>query len=120
MKRGVMTTPTLEQAIADARQYVTEAKRLRDDRLAKLLEDVIEPIARAAAPYTTWLGESDAMLHSGCSRDTLRRRFAALAQAGDARWSQHGRRTREYRQCALPRRPRREALRADAQADAWR
>jgi hypothetical protein len=34
-----MATPTLEQAIADARQCVAEAKHLRDDRLARTLSD---------------------------------------------------------------------------------
>ena len=120
-----MATPTLEQAIADARQYVAEAKHLRDDRLARVLEDVIEPIARAAEDLLVWLAEDDAMLRSAHARPWLRARFAGWMAQGHARM-RNGR--REYLQVVVPRRANpsaareagreagRESLRTNAQA----
>jgi len=120
-----MATPTLEQAIADARQCVAEAKHLRDDRLARVLEDVIEPIARAAEDLLVWLPEDDAMLRSAHARPWFRQRFAAWMAQGHARM-RNGR--REYLQVVVPRRANpsaareagreagRESLRANAQA----
>src|SRR6185312_8906075 len=70
-RTGVRMTPSLEQAIADARERASEARRLREDRLAAVLEDVIEPIARAAEDLLVWLAEDDAMLRSAHARPWL-------------------------------------------------
>ena len=94
-------TPSLEQAIADARERASEARRLREDRLAAVLEDVIGPIARAAEDLLVWLAEDDAMLRSAHARPWLRARFAGWMAQGHARM-RNGR--REYLQVVVPRR----------------
>src|SRR6185312_9083122 len=99
--RARTMSPSLEQAIADARERASEARRLREDRLAAVLEDVIEPIARAAEDLLVWLPEDDAMLRSAHARPWLRARFAGWMAQGHARM-RNGR--REYLQVVVPRR----------------
>jgi AraC-like DNA-binding protein len=89
-------------AIADARSDAQALRRMGNDSQAAAVERMIGVIAYAAEPFTTWLSEDDAMLRSGDSERTLRRRFRSLLECGLARYGHRNR--REYMMCAVPQR----------------
>lgn len=93
-------TDDLAQVLADTRG---EAAVLRANRAAfsvDRVEQLCERMAEAAGDYLRWLSESDAMIKSGLSRRTLRRRFRDFLECGLARYDAEG--EREYRSCAIP------------------
>lgn len=92
----------LATAIADARSDAQALRRMGNESQAAALENLVGKIAWAAEPFTIWLSESDAMLRSGDSERTLRRRFRVLHECGLARYGVRNR--REYLQCAIPQR----------------
>lgn len=90
----------LEQVLADARG---EAAVLRANKAAfsvERIEQLCERVQEAAGDYMRWLSESDAMIKSGLSGRTLRRRFPELLECELARYDVEG--NREYRACAIP------------------
>jgi hypothetical protein len=105
----------LETVLADWRERASGARRLRDERVAELLDEFCADVADATEDYRKWLPESDAMIRSGKGKYWLRARFGEWAQAGNARWSPKNARAREYRAMVLPQRTDLAALHADAQ-----
>lgn len=102
---------TLEQVLADAADEVKVARRYGSVPV-DVFERIVKRVKDAAEPFTTWLSEGDAVLHSGHTVAWLRARFARWEREGHARRTRHGK--REYRETALPRRVDVDAVRADA------
>lgn len=96
------STDDLATAIADARSDAQTLRRMGNESQAAALEKLLASIAWAAEPFTNWISEGDAMLRSGDSERTLRRRFRILMECGLARYGIRGR--REYLTCAIPQR----------------
>jgi hypothetical protein len=92
----------LATAIADARSDAQALRRMGNESQAAALEKLLSNIAWSAEPFTNWISEADAMLRSGDSERTLRRRFRVLMECGLARYGIRGR--REYLTCAIPQR----------------
>jgi hypothetical protein len=107
-------TMDLAQILADAREEAQVLRRAGNAGQAEYLDGLLSRIRDAAEDYLTWLSEADAMLKSGLSERTLRRRFRDLMDSGLAR---HGaKRCREYLACAVPNRPEVRAQRARGMA----
>jgi hypothetical protein len=104
----------LEQVLADWRERATGARRVRDERVADLLDELCNDIAEATEDYRKWLSESDAMIRSGKGRYWLRARFGEWAHNDLARWSPKNAKAREYRALIVPQRTNMAALAADA------
>lgn len=66
------------------------------------LTELLDEVRAAAEDFITWLPESDAMLKSGLSERTLRRRFREMLDCGTARWGHTG---REFLAKCIPQRP---------------
>lgn len=94
------TSPDLAQVIADARGEAAVLRANRASFSVERVEQICERVAEAAGDYMRWLSESDAMIKSGLSGRTLRRRFPELLECGLARYDAEG--EREYRACAIP------------------
>ena len=104
----------LEQVLADEREDVAVLRRKGDPRTAEILERVLDRVARAAEPFTTWLSEKDAMLRSGKAVPWLRDRFPMWERQGLARRDPVHPRKRQYLECIVPVRLNLDAVRADA------
>lgn len=68
---------------------------------ADYVEGLLAKVKDAAEDFMTWLSEADAMLKSGLSERTLRRRFRDMLDCGTARYGVN--RKREYLACGIPR-----------------
>lgn len=99
----------LAQLLIDKREEVAMLARARASVQSDYLDALLDEIKVAAKDYTTWLCESDAMLKSGLSERTLRRRFREMLDCGTARWGKTG---REFLACVIPYRPDVDAARA--------
>ncbi len=93
---------TLEQILADARGAAQMLRFTGNTGQAEYLEGLCTRVAAATEEWLTWLSETDAAVRSGRTEDWLRGRFEALRRDGHARLV--GRRIRQYRACAIPRR----------------
>lgn len=93
----------LDQALADAREYVNALTVTGNDTAAKAVESIVERIAEATEDVRRWLCESDAVLASGLASRTLRRRFSEWMVTGHARYN--ARNEREYRLDIVRRKP---------------
>ena len=113
-------TSSLEETLANWCERASHARHLRHPRVADIIDELVADVRKAAGPYMIWHSESEAMLFSGLTLDALRRRFPRMLDQRDARWSSVGRRERQYRESALPRRRDRDALRANARDAARR
>lgn len=96
-------TASLEQIIADAREEAQVLRRAGNVGQAEYVDGLLTKVRDAAEDFITWLSESDAMLKSGLSERTLRRRFRDMLDCGTARYG-NGRK-REYLACGIPRQP---------------
>ncbi len=90
---------TLEQVLADAREDLAVAKRLKDARAVELLEPLVDRVEHAAADYLVWLSEAEARLRSGRTIAWLRSRFPEWERQGHAKLD--GKR-RVYRTLIVP------------------
>lgn len=93
----------LAQIIADAREEVSVLSRAGHKQQADYIDALLDKVNAAAEDYITWLSEPAAVLKSGLSVKTLRRRWRELFDAGNARYNSKG--EREYRSCGIPSRP---------------
>lgn len=109
---------SLEQVIADWRERASACRRVKDERVADLIDEICQEIANATEDYTKWLSESDAMIRCGKGRYWLRARFGDWTRSDCARWSPKNKRAREYRAMVIPQRADFAALQADAIAAA--
>lgn len=91
----------LETVIADARVEAYTLDRNHAAFSVHRVMAILEDIAAAAEPYTTWLSERDASIRRGRSEAWMRQQFAAMERDGNARTNG---RQRQYRQCAVPQR----------------
>lgn len=107
-------TKQLETVLADWRERANGCRRVKDERVADLLDEVCADVADATEDYRKWLSEGDAMIRSGKGRYWLRARFGDWARNDLARWSPKNARAREYRALIVPQRTDLAALRADA------
>lgn len=99
----------LGQVLIDRREEVAMLARAGASVQSDYLDALLDEIKAAAKEYVTWLCESDAMLKSGLSERTLRRRFREMLDCGTARWGKTG---REFLACCIPYRPDVDAARA--------
>lgn len=101
----------LGQVLIDAVDDIASHKVKSDVLKIEYVADLVDRIKDAAEDFTTWLSESDAMLKSGLSERTLRRRFREMQECGTARYN---RRTngREFLAKCIPQRPNITAARA--------
>lgn len=113
-------TVTLEQVLADARGELPILRKHGAGQVADAIETLCDQVSRAAEAYLTWLSEPEAAIVSGKSRDWLRHRFARWERDGHARIAPNNKRQRQYRLVILPKRYDREAVTADAIAEARR
>ncbi len=96
------TAGELSQVLADWRGDAAVLRRAGHAADAERLERMADQVSSTAAPYLTWLSETDAMLRSGRTREWLRGRFAGWEAEGHARLAN---RERQYRELIIPRRP---------------
>jgi hypothetical protein len=94
------SSPDLSQVLADARGEAAVLRANRASFSVERVEEFCERVDEAARDYIRWISESDAMIKSGLSGRTLRRRFRELLECGLARYDAEG--EREYRACAIP------------------
>lgn len=93
-------SPDLGQVLADAQGEAAVLRKNKASFSVERVEELCELVKEAAGDYMRWLSESDAMIKSGLSGRTLRRRFKELLECGLARYDAEG--EREYRACAIP------------------
>lgn len=108
----------LSEVIANWRSDARVLERRGAVREAELLDRCASEAMAAAEHFITWLSEPDAVLHSGRTKDWLRKYFAKWMREGNARWNPTNRRERQYRQVILPRRRDIEEVRANAREEA--
>jgi hypothetical protein len=104
-----MTTDTLEQVIADARE---EAQILRSHghaTQAHSIEALCEKVAGSMRSFLTIMSENEAKLRSGWTTERLRSRFAEWESRGLAMLDAKGRRV--YREITVPARTQDDAAR---------
>lgn len=94
---------SLSQVLADAREDVQVLRRSGNTGQAEYVDALLSHVRDAAEDFLTWLSESDAVLKSGLSERTLRRRFRECLECGTARYSAKG--DREYLALVVPPRP---------------
>lgn len=104
----------IELVLADWRERATSCRRVKDERVADIIDEICQEFADATEDYRRWLSEGDAMIRSGKGRYWLRARFGDWARNDLARWSPKNARAREYRALIVPQRTDVAALRADA------
>jgi hypothetical protein len=105
---------SIEAVIADARSNAQVLRASGHERQADYIETILDRVARAAEPFTTWLSETDAVLRSGHSAPWLRQRFARWEKQGCARMNPTNKRERQYLEIVVPVRARLDAARAAA------
>lgn len=103
----------LSQLLVDKREEVAMLARAHASVQPEYLTDLLDEFKAAAEDFITWLSESDAMLKSGLSERTLRRRYREMLDCGTARWGKTG---REYIAKCIPYRPDIAAARAKGAA----
>lgn len=101
---------SLEQVLIDAREELNGIAVGSSAVKIEYVDALIDRVREAADPFITWLSESDAMLKSGLSERTLRRRFREMLDCGTARHGRNG--AREYLAKCIPPRPNLAAARA--------
>lgn len=94
-------TEALEQVIADARGELPVLEKRNGSWGPKDIREFVDRVALAAEEWMTWLSEGDAAIRAGYSETWVRARFEQLRREGHARLNG---RSRQYRQCAIPRR----------------
>lgn len=95
-------TMDLSQLITDKREEVAMLERAHASVQPEYLTDLLDQFKAASEDFITWLSESDAMLKSGLSERTLRRRYREMLDCGTARWGKTG---REYMAKCIPNDP---------------
>lgn len=93
----------LAQVLADAREEAQVLRRAGNAAQADYLEALLGRVRDAAEDFLTWLSEPDAILKSGLTERTLRRRFRDMLDCGTARYGP--KRKREYLSACIPNRP---------------
>ena len=111
---------TLEEVLANWHDRSNTLRVVGDTHTSALIDKIVADVERAERARLTWLNDVEAALYSGLTIEALHRRFPRMADHGDARWSLRGRRERQYRESALPRRKDREIRRASAEDAARR
>lgn len=101
---------TLEQVLADAREEANRIGVGSDVVKLEYVHALLDRVRVAAEDVITWLTESEAMLKSGLSERTLRRRFREMLDCGTARYGKSG--AREYLAKCIPPRANLAAARA--------
>lgn len=91
--------PPLTQLVAEIRDHAAVLEHTGNTGQAQYLAHVAERLKDAAEDYTTWISEQNALLRSGWTERTMRRRFAELQECGLARWHDG---KREFLVCAVP------------------
>lgn len=94
--------PDLSQLLIDKREEVAMLARAHASVQPEYLTELLDEFKAASEDFITWLSESDAMLKSGLSERTLRRRFREMLECGTARWGKTG---REFLSKCIPPRP---------------
>lgn len=93
-------TDTLEQVLIDAREEVNRIGIGSEVAKLEYVHSLLDRVRDAAEDFVTWLVESDAILKSGLSERTLRRRFREMLDCGTARYGRTG--AREYLAKCIP------------------
>jgi hypothetical protein len=105
---------TLETVIADWRSDANALERQHKTTEANELRLKADEVEKAGEDFIVFLGETEAVLWSGHSKEWLRSRFPGWERLGHAKLRDHGKKDRMYRRCILPRRADLAAARADA------
>lgn len=105
---------TPETVLADYRADADALDRTHSTSAAKLIRQMCDDFEKSAEDFIVFLGETEAVLWSGHSKEWLRSRFPAWERLGHAKLRDHGKKDRMYRRCILPRRADLAAARADA------
>lgn len=100
----------LGQVLIDAVDDIASHKVKADVVKIEYVAELLGRIKDAAEDFTTWLSEPDAMIKSGLSERTLRRRFREMLECGTARYSRAS--GREYLAKCIPPRANLSAARA--------
>lgn len=94
-----VSPPELADVLADVRGEAAVLRRAGNVGQADYLEALCERIKNASEDFMKWLEEPDALLRSGWSERTFRRRFGEMLDCGLARWREGA---RQVRLCAVP------------------
>lgn len=97
---------TLEESLAVARSDAQVMARCGGNYKPEAVLHLLASIERAAAPFVTWLSESDARVRSGKGVEYFRARFPAWEEAG---YAELRGKVRYYRAPVVPQRARRVA-----------
>lgn len=92
----------LAQVLVDKREEVQMLSRRASAVQTSYVDELLDEVRAAAEDFITWLPEEAAILKSGLSERTLRRRFREMLDCKTARWGKTG---REYLACVIPSRP---------------
>ena len=103
---------SITDVIADERGQAAVLRHNGYVREADARERLLDRVARAAAPFTDWLSEKEAVLRSGHSAEWHRARFPQLLAQGLARIHPERPRERQYLRCVVPQRANVSAARA--------
>ena len=115
-----MTDRGLETVISDWRERASHCRRVKDDRVANVIDDICNDVAEATEDYRHWLSEGDAMIRSGKGRYWLRARFGGLgAQRFGALESQELTGAGVSRDCGSPTHRHRTAANGRQAGRAW-
>lgn len=105
----------LEQLLADWRSDAQALRRQGIVERADWLDQRADEVKASAIPWLTWLSEKEAMLKSGLTQKWFRIRFSGWLDVGLARWDG---KNRQFRDCVVPQRKHRSAVREDAKREA--
>lgn len=95
-----MMPEDLETVLADMTSDADALERTGNVKQADYLRASVARLRKAAEEWLTWLSEPEASIRSGFNTAWLRGRFETLRREGHARLAG---RSRQYRQCAIPR-----------------
>lgn len=109
-----MRLRALETVLADWRATADAMARAGKTDTEDLIRTICNEVEASAEDYLKFLPETEAVLHSGYSKDWLRHRYPQWERLGHAKRREHGKADRLYRRCILPRRADIAAARADA------
>jgi hypothetical protein len=105
----------LEQVLVDVREELNGIAVGSESVKLDYVHSVLDRFRDSAEDFITWLSEPDAMLKSGLSERTLRRRFREMLDCGTARYGANSG-GREYLAKCIPGRPNLTAARARGRA----
>ena len=93
---------SVDAALADARELITDMRRFAHSELASDLEQIVQRVDRMTHDYRIFVSERDAMVRADKSMQWFKRRFEYWRRERNARYNPLNPRERQYRLCVVP------------------